>query len=88
MADQVVRVERIDKQVGPYRVSGTLTLLWNPEVAERVKASMVSYMLANAPQILARARAQAEAQNGSCRPSTQGDDNECSEKSGCCRCEL
>lgn len=68
-------------------MTGTLTLLWNPEVAERVKASMVGYMLANAPQILARARAQAEAGDESRNPSTQGDDNECSEKSGCCRCE-
>lgn len=60
MTEQVVRIEKIDRQVGKYHVTGTLTLLWDPEAAKRIKAKMVDYMLAKAPEILARARARAE----------------------------
>lgn len=64
MAEQVVRVDRVERQVGKYRATITLTLVWDPEAAERIKSAMIRCMIAKAPEILARHRAQVEAASG------------------------
>lgn len=54
MAEQVVRVEKVERQIGKLWATIEITLVWDPEAAERIKAAMVRYMIAKAPEILAK----------------------------------
>lgn len=49
MAERIVSVKQIDEQFGPYHVTGTVTQLWDPEAARRIRQSMLHYMLRQAP---------------------------------------
>lgn len=62
MSEQVVRVERVERQIGKYRATITLTLVWDPEAAERIRSAMVRYMISKAPEILAEHKAAAGAE--------------------------
>lgn len=59
---RVISVERIDRQYGGYRFTGTVTVVWDPEAAERIKADMLAHMLRmSSAQLVAAGQAETTA---------------------------
>lgn len=63
MGEQVVSVERRARKIGPYTFDVTVTRVWDPEAAARIKANMLEYLLARAPEKLAERAAVARQQS-------------------------
>lgn len=55
VAETIVSVEHKTFQAGGYNVKMTVTRIWDPEFAARMKQTMLAHLLAQAPAIVAAA---------------------------------